>query len=79
MTVALYTEPFVARVPFSSLLERQSKKIGPYRLPTHSQGAHRNFFIIPSYFKIEILNRIVKQRVTQIFYKQIYLKQMHNF
>ena len=30
-------------------------KIGCYRLPTHRRIAHRKFFIITSYFKIEIL------------------------
>ena len=27
--------------------------IGSFRLPTHSRDAHRNFFMIPSYFRIE--------------------------
>ena len=38
----------------SNILKRQPK-IGCYRLPIHRRGVHRIFFMIPSYYKIEIL------------------------
>ena len=48
--------PLLHEFFFSSLLEKQTK-MGCYLLPTHGRGAHRIFFlIIPSDFKIEILD-----------------------
>ena len=42
---------------FFSLVFETQPRIGFYRVPTHRRVPHRKFiFIIPSYFKIEILN-----------------------
>ena len=46
--------PLLPEFFFSSFFETYPK-IGSLRLPTHSRDAHRNFFMIPSYSKIEIL------------------------
>ena len=42
-------------------------KIGCYCLPTHRRGVHRKFFIIPSYFKIEIVDKCCS------FIKKLYI------
>ena len=42
---------------FFVVVFRYSLRIGCYRIPTHRRGAHRIFFIIPSYFKIKILTK----------------------
>ena len=47
--------PFLHEFCFSPVIKRQPK-IGSCRLPTHERRAHRNFFIIHSYFKIEIFS-----------------------
>ena len=42
---------------FPSIFE-SLPKIGSYRLPTHGRDAHKNFFMIPSYFKIKIFAKL---------------------
>ena len=50
---SVYVKPLLPEFFFSSVFKRHPK-MSSYRIPTHRCGVHRIFFIMPSYFKIEI-------------------------
>ena len=52
--------------------------INSYRLATHWSGAHGFFFMIPSYFKIEILAKRANISICQYFNRVSYLKSINS-
>ena len=51
--------------------------IGSFSLPTHSRDAHRNFLMIPSYFKIEILT--IQDKFVLLGHKGLNSGYLHRF